>query len=211
AVAHRGGGVGTETGMTAGELVVRRRLTAPQQERRDRILTVARQLAAGGGYDAVVMRDVAERSGVALGTLYRYFASKDHLLAEVLVAWGGDLEDGLRRSPAQGELRERIASVLERAGRTVQQEPVLAAAVTQALLSRDPAVTDVQASFTTMMRRWLDIAIGDDDLPDRERIVEVLEHVFFSTMIGLVNGRRDPAEVGEQVDRAARLLLDERA
>lgn len=197
--------------MTAGELVVRRLLTAPQQERRDRILTVARELAAGGGYDAVVMRDVAERSGVALGTLYRYFASKDHLLAEVLVAWGGELEDGLRRSPARGELRERITSVLERAGRTVQQEPVLAAAVTQALLSRDPAVTDVQASFTTMMRRWLDIAIGDDDLPDRERIVEVLEHVFFSTMIGLVNGRRDPAEVGEQVDRAARLLLDERA
>lgn len=197
--------------MTAGELVVRRRLTAPQQERRDRILAVARELAAGGGYDAVVMRDVAERSGVALGTLYRYFASKDHLLAEVLVAWGGELEDGLRRSPARGELRERITSVLERAGRTVQREPVLAAAVTQALLSRDPAVTDVQASFTTMMRRWLDIAIGDDDLPDRERIVEVLEHVFFSTMIGLVNGRRDPAEVGEQVDRAARLLLDERA
>ena len=197
--------------MTAGELVVRRRLTAPQQERRDRVLAVARELAASGGYDAVVMRDVAERSGVALGTLYRYFASKDHLLAEVLVAWGGDLEDGLRRSPAQGELRERITSVLERAGRTVQREPVLAAAVTQALLSRDPAVTDVQASFTTMMRRWLDIAIGDDDLPDRERIVEVLEHVFFSTMIGLVNGRRDPAEVGEQVDRAARLLLDERA
>jgi AcrR family transcriptional regulator len=197
--------------VTAGELVVRRRLTAPQQERRGRILTVARELAASGGYEAVVMRDVAERSGVALGTLYRYFASKDHLLAEVLVAWGGDLEDGLRRSPAQGELRQRITSVLERAGRTVQREPVLAAAVTQALLSRDPAVTDVQASFTTMMRRWLDIAIGDDDLPDRERIVEVLEHVFFSTMIGLVNGRREPAEVGEQVDRAARLLLDERA
>jgi AcrR family transcriptional regulator len=196
--------------MTAGELVVRRLLTAPQQERRDRILIVARDLARTGGYDAVVMRDVAERSGVALGTLYRYFASKDHLLAEVLVAWGGDLEESLRRSPAQGALRERITAVLERAGRTVQQEPVLAAAVTQALLSRDPAVTDLQASFTTMMRRWLDIAIGGDDLPDRERIVEVLEHVFFSTMIGLVNGRRDPAEVGEQVDRAARLLLDER-
>jgi TetR/AcrR family transcriptional regulator, cholesterol catabolism regulator len=193
------------------ELVVRRRLTAPQQRRRDRILAVARDLARAGGYDAVVMRDVAERSDVALGTLYRYFASKDHLLAEVLVVWGGELEDGLRRSPPRGELRERIGAVLERAGRTVQQEPVLAAAVTQALLSRDPAVTDVQASFTTMMRRWLDIAIGDDDLPDRERIVEVLEHVFFSTMIGLVNGRRDPAEIGEQVDRAARLLLDERA
>ncbi|HUF85039.1 MAG TPA: TetR family transcriptional regulator, partial [Acidimicrobiia bacterium] len=196
---------------SATELVVRRRMSAAQQVRRDRILAVARELAAGGGYDAVVMRDVAERSGVALGTLYRYFASKDHLLAEVLVAWGGQLEQGLRRSPAKGEVRARITDMLQRAARTVEREPVLAAAVTQALLSRDPAVTDVQASFTTMMRRWLDIAIGDDDLPDRDRVVEVFEHVFFSTMIGLVNGRRDPAEIGEQLDHAAALLLDERA
>jgi TetR/AcrR family transcriptional regulator, cholesterol catabolism regulator len=197
--------------MSATELVVRRRLSAAQQERRDRILAVARELAAAGGYDAVVMRDVAERSGVALGTLYRYFASKDHLLAEVLVAWGGQLEEGLRRSPVQGSVRERIIDVLQRAARTVERDPVLAAAVTQALLSRDPAVTDVQGSFTTMMRRWLDIAIGDDELPERDRVVEVFEHVFFSTMIGLVNGRREPGEIAEQLDHAASLLLDERA
>ena len=88
--------------MSATELVVRRRLSAAQQERRDRILAVARELAAAGGYDAVVMRDVAERSGVALGTLYRYFASKDHLLAEVLVAWGGQLEEGSTPLPGAG-------------------------------------------------------------------------------------------------------------
>jgi AcrR family transcriptional regulator len=196
--------------VTASEMVVRRRLTAPQQERRVRILAAARDLARQGGYEAVVMRDVAELAGVALGTVYRYFASKDHLLAEVLVGWGGELEAGLRRSPPQGELRDRITAVLERAGRTVEQEPVLAAAVTQALLSPDPAVSDVESGFTTMMRRWLDIAIGDDDLPQREQVVEILEHVFFSTMIGLVNGRRAPTEIGEQVDRAARLLLDQR-
>jgi len=197
--------------MSATELVVRRRMSAAQQERRDRILAVAREMAAGGGYDAVVMRDVAERSGVALGTLYRYFASKDHLLAEVLVAWGGQLEEGLRRAPVRGEVRDRITEVLHRAAQTVERDPVLAAAVTQALLSRDPAVTDVQGSFTTMMRRWLDIAVGDDELRNRDRVVEVFEHVFFSTMIGLVNGRREPGEIGEQLDHAAALLLDERA
>ena len=58
-----------------------------------------------------------------------------------------------------------------------------------------------------MMRRWLDVAIGDAEVPEREAIGDVLEHVFFSTMIGLVNGRRDPADVGDQLERAARLLL----
>ena len=45
-----------------------------------------------GGYEAVQMRDVAARANVALGTIYRYFSSKDHLLAAVMVEWCRDLE-----------------------------------------------------------------------------------------------------------------------
>ena len=56
-------------------------LTAAQAARRERVVRAALELAAEGGYDAVQMRDVASRSEVALGTIYRYFSSKDHLLA----------------------------------------------------------------------------------------------------------------------------------
>jgi AcrR family transcriptional regulator len=194
--------------MSTAEFVVRRRLTESQQERRARILSAARELAAEGGYDAVVMRDVAERAGVALGTLYRYFASKDHLLAEVLVEWGGELEARLRRAPPRGDTpRERVLTVLRHAVREVETEPVLAAALTTALLSPDPAVTDTEAGFTTMMRRWMDLAVREEEVPDRDGVIEVLEHVFFSGMIGLVNGRCTPGDLRRQVERAARLLL----
>ena len=44
-------------------------------------------LGAEGGYDAAQMRAVALRAEVALGTIYRYFASKDHLLAATMVDW----------------------------------------------------------------------------------------------------------------------------
>ena len=56
-------------------------LTPNQAARRDRVLDAAMSLAAEGGYDAVQMRDVASRAQVALGTIYRYFSSKDHVLA----------------------------------------------------------------------------------------------------------------------------------
>ncbi len=54
--------------------------SAAQRERRKRILDATLALASKGGYDAVQMRTVAERADVALGTLYRYFPSKIHLL-----------------------------------------------------------------------------------------------------------------------------------
>ena len=50
----------------------------------ERLLAAAAELAAEGGYDAVQMRDVAQRSGVAMATMYRYFSSKENLLATAL-------------------------------------------------------------------------------------------------------------------------------
>lgn len=41
-------------------------------------------IASKGGYEAVQMRAVADRADVAVGTLYRYFPSKVHLLVSAL-------------------------------------------------------------------------------------------------------------------------------
>ena len=61
---------------------VRRKLAA----RHDAILTAARALAAEGGIAAVQIAPVAERAGIAAGTVYRYFPSKTELVAELVTA-----------------------------------------------------------------------------------------------------------------------------
>ncbi len=61
---------------------VRRKLAA----RHDAILTAARSLAAEGGIAAVQIAPVAERAGIAAGTVYRYFPSKTALVAELVTA-----------------------------------------------------------------------------------------------------------------------------
>ncbi|HRK48728.1 MAG TPA: TetR family transcriptional regulator, partial [Nocardioides sp.] len=58
--------------------------SAAQRDRRKRILDATIALATQGGFDAVQMRAVAEQADVALGTLYRYFPSKIHLLVSAL-------------------------------------------------------------------------------------------------------------------------------
>ncbi|MDQ1454884.1 MAG: TetR/AcrR family transcriptional regulator, cholesterol catabolism regulator, partial [Actinomycetota bacterium] len=62
-------------------------LTHAQQARRDRIVDAGLALLAARDYDKIQVKDVAEEANVALGTLYHYFSSKEHLFAEVLVRW----------------------------------------------------------------------------------------------------------------------------
>ncbi len=68
-------------------------MTDRQLLRREALLTAVMDLALERGVDNVQMKLVAERSGVALGTAYRYFASKEHLLASALVEWHARLTD----------------------------------------------------------------------------------------------------------------------
>ena len=50
---------------------------------RERLLTAAQELIEAGGYGAASVIAIAERAGVAAGTLYRHFASKEELFVEV--------------------------------------------------------------------------------------------------------------------------------
>src|SRR3979409_1857456 len=77
--------------------------SAAQRERRKRILDATLALASKGGYDAVQMRAVAERADVALGTLYRYFPSKIHLLVSALVLEFERTQEKLDRRPIPGD------------------------------------------------------------------------------------------------------------
>ena len=74
-------------------------LTESQQARRTRMLQAAEELAVQGGWDGVQMREVAQRAEVALGTLYRYFPSKEHLLVSVMLDEVGQLADRLSVRP----------------------------------------------------------------------------------------------------------------
>jgi AcrR family transcriptional regulator len=95
---------------------VPRTLTSAQQARRQRVVDAAMSLALDGGYEAVQMRDVAARADVAMGTVYRYFTSKDHLLAAALVHWVEQLDARLSQLPARGDAAaERVVDVLDRA------------------------------------------------------------------------------------------------
>src|ERR1700730_10835495 len=109
--------------------------SAAQRERRKRILDATLALASKGGYEAVQMRAVAERADVALGTLYRYFPSKIHLLVSALAREFERTQEKLDRAPIPGDTPyDRMLYVLGRTTRAMQREPMLTEAMTRALM-----------------------------------------------------------------------------
>jgi AcrR family transcriptional regulator len=185
-------------------------LTESQAARRQRVLVAALQLGADGGYDAVQMRDVAATAEVALGTIYRYFPSKDALLAAAMVEWMEDLERRVTASSPRGATTaERVYDVLRRAVATMERQPKLAEAVITALTSDDRDAGGASAATTDVMRRVMLRAFPDDVDPATEAaIAKVLGHVWFSCLISWSNGVGDLHWVAGELETASHLLCD---
>ena len=185
-------------------------LSKSQAERRRRVIGAAIDLGAGGGYDAVQMRDLSARSDVALGTIYRYYSSKDHVLAEALVEWVQDLEGQIARRPPTGATTaDRMVDILRRATRAMEREPKLSEAVITALAAADPKVIECQRVVGTTMARIQDRAFSDDfDADTRAGIVRMLGWIWYAALVGWVNGWSGIGKVGDELELAARLLIE---
>lgn len=183
--------------------------TARQEERRRRILEATERLARRGGFDAVQMREVAELSEVALGTLYRYFPSKVHLLVATMHAQLEQLHTALHRHPpAAQDPPARVAETLMRAFRQLQREPLLADAMVRALNFGDRSVcgeVDAVSELTTAI--VLD-AMGTTGEPSPRRLsaVRVVGHTWHSALVSWLSGRASIAQVTEDVETVCTLL-----
>lgn len=185
-------------------------LSKGQAARRARVVDAARALASEGGYDAVQMRAVAERAEVALGTIYRYFGSKDHLLAAVLVTWATELEaEVLSRLPTDAKTSDRLCKILHRATAAMEADPNLARAVVTAMTVDDERVLEAQREAAEVMWRVQVVAFHDDFDPTAGvSIVRILGQVWFAALMGWVNGWRNIAKVGDELEFCTRFLLE---
>ena len=64
--------------------------------------------------------------------------------------------------------------------------------MTRAYISGSPEVAHARVALESSTRRWVDLALGDSEVGDRDAIVRILEDVLFANMVGLVTGGRAP-------------------
>jgi AcrR family transcriptional regulator len=108
---------------------VMRRLAA----RRDAIVAAARSAASEGGMAAVQMVPVAQRAGIAAGTVYRYFPGKTDLVAALLAEISEREISALRHAAdgAPGPLSALAASIMTFAARALRHRRLAFAAIAE--------------------------------------------------------------------------------
>src|SRR5260370_2646797 len=98
-------------------------------------------LAARGGLEALQIRDVVARTGVSSATIYRYFASKEHLLVAALAEQRSAMRQLLREARPEGTTAaDRVISLLRAPTDALTSSPQLTAAMLQAITSGEPGV-----------------------------------------------------------------------
>ena len=189
-------------------------MTESQQARRARMLSAAEDLAIQGGWDGVQMREVATRADVALGTLYRYFPSKEHLLVSVMLGEVQHLADRLSVRPPEGDDPvERVIDVLRRANRNLQKQPQVTVAMIRALVAGNQDVAPVVAANRDVMRRIISDALGHDGAAAGEAggrdvlAIDLLSDVWLAALVSWISGVESAATVIRKLEDASRMLL----
>ena len=183
------------------------RPTPAQVERRIRILETAMRMAGDGGYEAVQMRAVAEQSGVALGTIYRYYSGKDELLIAGLAGWLRRTRRRVESAVLQGDSPgERLIWLLRRSAERTQQRPTLMGALITALGTTSPAAGPHKAEVEEEVRAIVVTALGPDSGHDAEGIARVIGHVWSSALTRWVSGMAPDGSVEIELVHAAEML-----
>jgi AcrR family transcriptional regulator len=184
-------------------------LPEDQRARRQRIIDAACQLMMTVDYGKIQVKDVAEAAGVSLGTLYRYFNSKDHLFACALADWAAPFEAALaeRQRRARGTLATRVRTMFHAAARSFEDTPRVYGAIMALAVSGDRfAIAEFQA-FSTRETAIFTRTVADVPESYRDDIVAVLSSVLSESLRGYGVGMYPMSGVYQRLDRAIRLVF----
>jgi AcrR family transcriptional regulator len=183
--------------------------SSAQRDRRKRMLDATLALASKGGYDAVQMRTVAERADVALGTLYRYFPSKIHLLVSAMARELEGVRERTARVPLPGDTPyERLMFILSRITKAMQRDPQLTEAMTRAFMFADASAAAEVDTVGRLMDRMIARALTDDE-PTEEQLAisRVISDVWLANLVAWVTRRASANDVADRLELTIALLL----
>jgi AcrR family transcriptional regulator len=180
-------------------------LDADQRSRREGIVTAAVELLLDAEYEQIQMKDVSAAAGVALGTTYRYFVSKDHLLAEALLRWSQRFPTS---SPeATGRTVDQLKLAYRTAARAFEPHPALYATMVVLEASNDPYAAPIFNEFAARQTVAFERYLPRLSPERRSEVVGVMSAVLDVKLRSWARGRIPMSDVYRMIDVAADLVL----
>lgn len=181
------------------------------KDRKDRILDVAIDLAAAGGYENVRQRDVADQAGIALGTLYKTYISKEHILSAAIEREADELERRLKaRPPAGRNPTERLQALFRIITRAMCHKPKYARAVIRAMASGQPEVAAHVTAYQGRMNAIIGSVMSEEgeEMDSRQlALATLLQQIWFASLVAWSAGILSQSDVNAHVSQAIELVL----
>ncbi|WP_224973767.1 TetR/AcrR family transcriptional regulator [[Mycobacterium] nativiensis] len=180
-------------------------MTQPEQDhRRGRILTAASRQAVNG-YEAVLMRSVADAAGVSVSSVYHYFPSKDGLLLECLHSWLCEFTASNLPTAGATERHHRLLGTLELLTGQLSSEPRLADAMARAYLSATGAASSRAELVRDRLIQIFTDALRHDqpDLPDHnQQVAALVADVWIANVLAIAQNRTTARDLRQRLEHA---------
>jgi AcrR family transcriptional regulator len=171
--------------------------------RHEAIIEAARALACESGLRAVLIASVAERAGVAAGTVYRYFPSKEDLVAAVASDAAERAVEAIRTaaSAAPGELSGLAAALMAFGAVTVRTRRLAFAMLAEAPEGAEIGSLAFRRNVGGEFEGLIRAAIAGGHLP--EQPPAVMAAAVLGAMVESLAGPLAGALSGPDAERAA--------
>jgi AcrR family transcriptional regulator len=179
----------------------RRELGGRQGDTLDKLLAAARKELDEVGHEDLTIRTVATRAGVSSATAYNYFASRDHLFAELF--WRHLADAALPRLTGRSSTR-RLQQTTRHLAETISSAPALAAAATKSLLGTDPAVEALRVRIGSVFADRFRAAMGE---PVNLHVLDTLLFAFSGALLQTGMGLFTYAELADRLDGVVAVVM----
>lgn len=191
------------SGQLSGELVD---LPTYQVMRRQRILDAAKSLLSTTDYESIQIRDVAAEANVALGTLYRYFSSKEHLYANVVYDWSVPFNSADQSWTEGLSTTERVQQRMRSALAAFERHPNFYKAILLLRSTSDPQVSTLMQQLGVVLEEPIheDFAmLGTEEAAD---ITAMVWCVLMDLVARLLTGDKTMPEAHRVIDSFVRMV-----
>ncbi|WP_203337120.1 TetR/AcrR family transcriptional regulator [Nocardioides limicola] len=184
----------------------RRGVSARQVETVERLLAAGEVELREVGHEAMTMRTVAKRADVSPATAYTYFASKNHLFAELF--WRALVDNPAPAAEDSASVVAGVQAVTRHLSSFLAARPEMAAAVTGSLLSHDPDVERLRLRIGAEFVSRFSAALGP--LAD-DAVVDALTLAFSGALLQAGMGLSTYDDLGDRLDVVVATILEGRA